>query len=74
ARWALHEAGADYEHVMMDWGTRPGSYKAINPMNKVPALVHHHGRHLGGQPSDRGPAIRHNRRNARFQGLCGSPY
>ncbi|NQX94187.1 MAG: glutathione S-transferase family protein [Erythrobacter sp.] len=45
ARWALHEAGADYEHVMMDWGTRPDSYKAINPMNKVPALVHHHGDH-----------------------------
>ena len=45
ARWALHEAGADYEHVMMDWGTRPDSYKAINPMNKVPALVHHHDDH-----------------------------
>ncbi|MEM7702117.1 MAG: glutathione S-transferase family protein [Pseudomonadota bacterium] len=45
ARWALHEAGADYEHVMMDWGSRPESYKAINPMNKVPALVHHHGDH-----------------------------
>ena len=45
ARWALHEAGADYEHVMMDWGTRPESYRAINPMNKVPALVHHHGDH-----------------------------
>ena len=45
SRWALHEAGADYEHVMMHWGTRPESYKAINPMNKVPALVHHHGDH-----------------------------
>ncbi|MEM9311032.1 MAG: glutathione S-transferase family protein [Pseudomonadota bacterium] len=41
ARWALHEAGADYEQVIMDWATRPDSYKAINPMNKVPALVHH---------------------------------
>ena len=40
-RWALHEAGADYEQVIMDWTTRPDSYKAINPMNKVPALVHH---------------------------------
>ena len=40
-RWALHEAGADYEQVIMDWATRPDSYKAINPMNKVPALVHH---------------------------------
>ena len=45
ARWALHEAGADYDHVVMEWGTRPASYKAINPMNKVPALVHHHGDH-----------------------------
>lgn len=45
SRWALHEAGADYEHVLMDWGTRPDSFKAINPMNKVPALVHHHGDH-----------------------------
>ena len=45
SRWALHEAGADYEHVMMDWETRPASFKAINPMNKVPTLVHHHGGH-----------------------------
>jgi glutathione S-transferase len=41
SRWALHEAGADYQHVMMDWETRPASFKSINPMNKVPALVHH---------------------------------
>lgn len=45
SRWALHEAGADYEQVVMDWGTRPESYREINPMNKVPALVHHHGDH-----------------------------
>lgn len=45
ARWALHEAGADYEHVMMDWASRPESFRAINPMNKVPALIHHHGDH-----------------------------
>jgi glutathione S-transferase len=45
ARWALHEAGADYDHVMMDWDNRPDSFKAINPMNKVPALVHHHAGH-----------------------------
>lgn len=41
SHWALHEAGADYAHVMMEWDTRPESYRAINPMNKVPALVHH---------------------------------
>ncbi|ODT00639.1 MAG: glutathione S-transferase [Erythrobacter sp. SCN 62-14] len=41
SRWALHEAGADYDHVMMDWDSRPASFQSINPMNKVPALVHH---------------------------------
>lgn len=41
SRWALHEAGADYDHVVMSWDNRPENYKAINPMNKVPALVHH---------------------------------
>lgn len=45
ARWALHEAGADYDQVVMDWETRPESFQAVNPMNKVPALVHHHGDH-----------------------------
>jgi glutathione S-transferase len=45
ARWALHEAGADYAQEVFDWETRPDSFKAINPMNKVPTLVHH----LGGQ-------------------------
>ncbi|MFY8048810.1 MAG: glutathione S-transferase family protein [Erythrobacter sp.] len=45
SRWALHEAGANYEHVVFDWATRPENFKAINPMNKVPALVHHHGGH-----------------------------
>ena len=41
SRWALHEAGADYDQVVFDWSTRPESFKDINPMNKVPALVHH---------------------------------
>lgn len=45
ARWALHEAGADYDHVVFDWATRPANFRDINPMNKVPALVHHHGGH-----------------------------
>lgn len=45
ARWALHEAGADYEHVVFDWATRPATFKDINPMNKVPILVHHHQGH-----------------------------
>ncbi|MEL7199179.1 MAG: glutathione S-transferase family protein [Pseudomonadota bacterium] len=41
SRWALHEAGADYDQVVFDWATRPDTFKDINPMNKVPALVHH---------------------------------
>ena len=41
ARWALHEAGADYDQVVFEWATRPDNYVKINPMNKVPALVHH---------------------------------
>lgn len=45
ARWALHEAGADYEQVVFTWPTRPAILKDLNPMNKVPTLVHHHGGH-----------------------------
>ena len=41
ARWALHEARADYGEVVFDWSSRPANYTDINPMNKVPALVHH---------------------------------
>ena len=41
ARWALHEAGAQYEHVLVDWANRPPGLAAANPMNKVPTLVHH---------------------------------
>jgi len=47
SRWALHEAGADYEQVVFDWASRPDSFTAINPMNKVPALVHHHANQSG---------------------------
>jgi len=45
SRWALHEAGADYDQIVFDWATRPESFTKINPMNKVPTLVHHHGDH-----------------------------
>lgn len=41
ARWALHEAGADYDQVVFDWASRPDEFAQINPMNKVPTLVHH---------------------------------
>lgn len=42
ARWALHEAGADYEQVLLEYGgsMKGTDYLAINPMGKVPAIVH----------------------------------
>ncbi|MEE4337531.1 glutathione S-transferase family protein [Erythrobacter sp.] len=48
SRWALHEAGADYDHVVFDWDSKPANYADINPMGKVPALVHHHADDSGG--------------------------
>jgi glutathione S-transferase len=41
ARWALHEAGADYDQVLVDWAAKPGKLLAANPMGKVPTLIHH---------------------------------
>lgn len=43
ARWALEEAGADYEQRVLDYGTtmKAEEYLAINPMGKVPCIVHH---------------------------------
>ncbi len=43
ARWALHEAGANYHTVLVDWVAKPQSLLDVNPMGKVPTLVHHHG-------------------------------
>lgn len=42
ARWALHEAGADYQQVLLDYGTtmKGPEFLAINPMGKVPTIVH----------------------------------
>ena len=42
ARWALHEAGADYDQVLLDYETtmKADDYLAINPMGKVPAIDH----------------------------------
>lgn len=47
ARWALHEAGADYDQQLLTYGGTmvAPEYLAINPMGKVPAIVHHHGDH-----------------------------
>ena len=45
ARWALHEAGADYEPVLVGWTDKPEGLGQANPMRKVPTIVHHHGGH-----------------------------
>lgn len=41
-RWMLEEVGQPYETVALDYGTtmKAPDYLAINPMGKVPALVH----------------------------------
>ncbi|TCJ38187.1 glutathione S-transferase family protein [Parafrankia sp. BMG5.11] len=44
ARWALHEADADYDQVLVDWEDK-GDLLRLNPMGKVPTVVHHHGGH-----------------------------
>jgi glutathione S-transferase len=41
ARWALHEAGAGYDEHILGYGpAMKGDYRSINPMGKVPAIVH----------------------------------
>ena len=42
ARWMLEEVGAEYETVVLGYDTtmKDEAYRAINPMGKVPALVH----------------------------------
>jgi len=42
ARWMLEETGAAYDTVVLDYAsTMKGEpYRAINPMGKVPAIVH----------------------------------
>lgn len=41
-RWMLEEAGASYETRVLDYGTtmKAPDYLKINPMGKVPAIVH----------------------------------
>ncbi len=46
ARWALHEAGADYDTSLVDWGNKTDEFLQANPMGKVPTLVHHDGDHI----------------------------
>ena len=40
-RWALHEAGADYEQVLIGWEDKPAELLAANPPGKVPTIIHH---------------------------------
>ncbi|WCM25426.1 glutathione S-transferase family protein [Sphingomonas sp. QA11] len=42
ARWMLEETGADYETVVLDYAStmKQEPYLSINPMGKVPAIVH----------------------------------
>lgn len=42
ARWMLEEVGASYEAVILDYAgaMKTADYRAINPMGKVPAIVH----------------------------------
>ncbi|RYD96081.1 MAG: glutathione S-transferase family protein [Sphingomonadales bacterium] len=42
ARWMLEETGAPYETVVLDYGDtmKGAAYLAVNPMGKVPAIVH----------------------------------
>ena len=41
-RWMLEEVGAPYEPRILDYGTtmKDPAYLAVNPMGKVPAIVH----------------------------------
>lgn len=41
-RWMLEEVGQPYDTVVLDFGTtmKGPDYLAVNPMGKVPALVH----------------------------------
>lgn len=42
ARWMLEETGQPYDTVVLDYGStmKAADYLAINPMGKVPAIVH----------------------------------
>lgn len=41
ARWALHEVGADYEPVLVNWSEKPQALLDANPMGKLPTIIHH---------------------------------
>ena len=42
ARWMLEEIGCDYRTEVVDYAAiKDPAYRAVNPMGKVPAIVHH---------------------------------
>jgi glutathione S-transferase len=45
ARWALHEAKADYEPVFVAWDAKPQALLDANPLGKLPTIIHHHNGH-----------------------------
>ena len=47
-RWALHEAGADYATVLVDFAKGSPELGAVNSMRKVPTIVDHGVDHAGG--------------------------
>ena len=40
-RWALHEVGAEYDQVLVNWQDKPAALLSANPMGKVPTIIHH---------------------------------
>lgn len=40
ARWMLEEVGAEHDTVVIDYGPKSADFLAVNPMGKVPAIVH----------------------------------
>ncbi len=42
ARWMIEETGAPYRQVLLDYDSsmKAGTYLAVNPMGKVPAITH----------------------------------
>lgn len=40
ARWMLEETGADYDVVPVQWAAKDAAFLAVNPMGKVPTIVH----------------------------------
>lgn len=41
AHWALHETGADFAPVIVEWDHKPEALLAANPMGKIPTVIHH---------------------------------